>query len=202
MKELGIDEDVQFTNILLEEFLVGRKSNLSQVDATNIKKIEELLKIRDPKFPISKTFLEFSRQKCRDLFIHISYKDKTLAWSDLIPDNEYELGPYLYNTDYGMCCFLAPHVNMKRFSKWSKSWAELYHHINAEAHNGDYNGLHILLDTEQFNYAYHDADGPGFKISLHDHRDKPMIQFSSQLINIGTITQVNKILHNISTLLK
>lgn len=30
----------------------------------------------------------------------------------------------------------------------------------------------------------------GFKISLHSHLDKPMIQFSSQLINTGTATQI------------
>ena len=29
-----------------------------------------------------------------------------------------------------------------------------------------------------------------FKISLHHHSDKPMIQFSSQLINTGTVTQI------------
>ena len=31
----------------------------------------------------------------------------------------------------------------------------------------------------------------GFKISLHSHLDKPILQFSSELINLGTETQIN-----------
>merc|ERR1712020_63671 len=34
-------------------------------------------------------------------------------------------------------------------------------------------------------------DRIGFKIALHHHSEKPMMQFSSQLINIGTETQID-----------
>ena len=38
------------------------------------------------------------------------------------------------------------------------------------------------------------SDRVGFKVALHSHTDKPMMQFSSQLINVGTETHVNLIL--------
>ena len=50
----------------------------------------------------------------------------------------------------------------------------------------------MLLNAEQFNYAQSPAsDHAGFKIALHLHTEKPMMQFSSQLINAGTETHIN-----------
>ena len=66
----------------------------------------------------------------------------------------------------------------------------MYHNLVADALNGETNGLDLVLDAEQFNYAYHQANSAGFKIALHHHADKPMIQFSSQLINTATETQI------------
>ena len=71
---------------------------------------------------------------------------------------------------------------------------EMFHeHIPAAKHGESY-GLDILLDTEQFNYAFIDEDfespGAGFNLVLIDHRDKPLVSLSSQIINTGTETQV------------
>ena len=68
---------------------------------------------------------------------------------------------------------------------------QIYHELEALAQNGEDNGLDILLDAEDFNYASHDSDAVGFKISLHHHADKPMMKYSSQLINAGTKTEIN-----------
>ena len=51
--------------------------------------------------------------------------------------------------------------------------------------------MSFLLDAEQFNYGYQEEYGVGFKMALHDHRDKPMFTLTSELINVGTITQIN-----------
>lgn len=67
----------------------------------------------------------------------------------------------------------------------------MYHKINGSAINGESNGLEILLDAEQFNYAYYKANGAGFEISLHDHRSKPMMQYSSEKIQVGSSVQIN-----------
>ena len=67
----------------------------------------------------------------------------------------------------------------------------MYHNLKADVLNGEKNGLEIILNAEQFSYAYHDTRAAGFKISLHHHQDKPMMQFSSQLIYPGTETHIN-----------
>ena len=78
---------------------------------------------------------------------------------------------------------------------WTLGDIKIFHDLKATAKNGESNGLDIILDAEQFNYAFYhentDSNGGGFKLTLHDHRDKPMIQFSSQLIHTGTETQIN-----------
>ena len=48
--------------------------------------------------------------------------------------------------------------------------------------------MHLRKNELELNWVFFAA---GFKISLHSHLDKPMIQFSSQLINTGTATQIN-----------
>ena len=89
-----------------------------------------------------------------------------------------------------MHCYFAPHLNMEPYNQ-SKSNEETYHGLSADALNGEINGLDFVLDAEQFNYAFYDSNAAGFKISIHHHLDKPMIQFSSQLIFTGTETQIN-----------
>ena len=103
------------------------------------------------------------------------------------------MSPGDYPTDYGSCCFLVPHLDLKPWKDVSanKTTIEIYHGIVADTLNGEINGVDIVLDAEQFNYAYHHSNAAGFKIALHHHLDKPMIQFSSQLIWTGTETQIN-----------
>ena len=71
------------------------------------------------------------------------------------------------------------------------TYGEQYHGINATALNGETNGLRLLLDVEQFNYAKHNKVAGGLKLVLHHHTDKPMIKFSSQLISPGLETHIN-----------
>ena len=44
---------------------------------------------------------------------------------------------------------------------------------------------------EQFNYAQHNTLAGGLNLALHHHSDKPMMQFSSQLISAGLETHIN-----------
>ena len=54
------------------------------------------------------------------------------------------------------------------------------------------NTYRLLLDVEQFNYADYNKVPGGLNIALHHHSDKPMIQFSSQLISTGLETHINE----------
>ena len=68
---------------------------------------------------------------------------------------------------------------------------EWWFNTKASSLNGEANGLDILLDVEQFNYAFRQANAAGFRISLHGHNVKPVMQFSSQLIYPGTESMIN-----------
>ena len=103
---------------------------------------------------------------------------------------EENLERYYYPTDFGQCCMLVPHLDLEAIN-FNLTSEELYFNLVADSINGDTNGLDILLDAEQFNYAYYQSNAPGFKISLHHHSDKPIIQFSSHLVNPGIKTQIN-----------
>ena len=135
-------------------------------------------------------------QNCQDLFITMGFRGNFLSWKDLDRES-YEdemfnnIGPSFYPTDFGACCLFVPNLDFQA-SAQNLSKEKRYHGLFADAHSGRMNGLQLLLDAEQFNYAHIPlTDGIGFKLALHHHLDKPMIQFSSQLINAGTETQIN-----------
>ena len=132
-------------------------------------------------------FTETTRQRCKNLFIEMSFRGKYMAWSDLPyykrnESGENKIGPAYYPTDFGACCLFVPHLD---FESFSVPFEQLYHELSADSLNGETNGLKLVLDAEQFNYALKSVEGAGFKLSLHHHSDKPMTQFSTQLINSG-----------------
>ena len=136
-----------------------------------------------------------TRQRCNNLFISMSFQGKSLTWRNLPPENEHThhaIGPSFYPTDFGACCLFVPHADFEGFDlSKNVTSGEYYHGLDAETLNGESNGLQLLLDTEQFNYAEHNKVPGGLKLALHHHSDKPMIQFSSQLIGTGLETHVN-----------
>ena len=140
------------------------------------------------------TLNELTRQRCRYLFISMNFQGKSLTWKNL-PKKAMQhnlIGPSYYPTDFGACCLFVPHVDFDGFdSTMNLTYGEYYHTLQANASNGESNGLTLLLDTEQFNYAEHNRVPGGLKLSLHHHSDKPMIQFSSQLISTGLETHIN-----------
>ena len=135
-----------------------------------------------------------SRQSCKDLFINIRFRGQFMTWKNM-PANkslEYDFtsaGPHYYPTDFGACCIFVPHLD---FQAVNQTYDEMYSELIADAENGESNGLQLLLDAEQFNYGnLKSSDSVGFKISLHLHSDKPMMQFSSQVITVGTDNRIN-----------
>ena len=183
LRENNAYGNITKTNVLLDEFVKGRKGNLSKEDETFVNDLKEKIGMDS-----GWSFLEKSRQTCTNLFVAVSFQGIYLTWKDF--DGE-TLGPGLYNTDFGSCCLLVPHLSMELTLNSNLSIGEIYHNVKADTLNGETNGVDIILDAEQFNYAYYHANAAGFKIAMHHHLDKPMIQFSSQLIFTGTETQIN-----------
>ena len=162
MKDVEVHGNIELTDLLINEFILGRMGNLSEEHKQTIDRVKQRL---GPDF----TFNEWSRQKCKDLFISTKFREKMITWRDVPQDwqnLEGDPGPYIYATDFGACCYLCPHLNLDPWD-WNKTYAEMYHGLEADALNGDSNGLDLVLDAEQFNYAYYKVNAPGFKISFH-----------------------------------
>ena len=186
LKENNAYGNIERTNILLNEFIRGRDGNLSQADELFVDEITEALGI-DRGY----SFLSRSMQLCTNMFISITFQGMNLSWNQLPPE-EGTIGPTSYPTDFGSCCYLVPHLDLRPNSEFENmTIKELYHDLKADTLNGETNGVDVVIDAEQFNYAYHHSNSAGFKIAMHHHLDKPMIQFSSQLIFPGSETQIN-----------
>ena len=185
LKDLNVYGNIKRRTILINEFIKGRKGNLSKADEVFVNEIKENLYIDK-----GWTFLDWSKQSCRNLFISISFRGMKLTWNQLPPEETF--GPYMDPTDFGSCCFLVPHLHLRPYSEIENMTDyEMLHDLKADTLNGETNGLDVVIDAEQFNYAYHQSNAAGFKISLHHHLDLPMTQFSSQLIFTGVETQIN-----------
>ena len=179
--------DIHKTDVLIKEFIVGREHNLTQKEETFVNKVKKKLGKTD--------FRKNSRQYCKHLFISILFQGMNLTWKQISSESgkKRNIGPMYHPTDYGSCCLLVPHLDLKPINE-SITVEEMYRELKADAVNGEKNGLEIILDAEQYNYAESrsiNVNAAGFKISLHHHQDKPMMQFSSQLIHTGTATQIN-----------
>ena len=173
MKQLGAYGNVTKTSLLINEFMKGRKDNLGSEEELIINEVKDYINLTN-----GGSFVQQSRQFCNNLLMSVSFRGSKIVWNG---EHEY----IYYPTDFGSCCLLIPH-HLKPYDKDSP-----YHGLRADALNGEANGVDIILDAEQFNYAYHYSNAGGFKISMHNHLDKPMIQFSSQLIYPGSETQIN-----------
>ena len=86
---------------------------------------------------------QMSRQKCKNLFISMSFKEKSLTWKDTAVNewNHIGIGPSYYPTDFGACCLFVPHIDFEGKNLGNKNYGELYHKLNATSLNGQSNGL-------------------------------------------------------------
>ena len=135
-----------------------------------------------------------TRQECKNMFLSMNFRENILTWRNL-PYDEHtheSIGPSFYPTDFGACCLFVPHVDFEGLDKTKNlTKSEQWSALNADSLNGEINGLTLLLDTEQFNYANPKNVPGGLKFALHHHTDKPMIQFSSQMISPGLETHID-----------
>ena len=142
LKENNAYGNITRTNILTEEFIMGHLGNLSNADEIFVNKIKETFGI-DRGY----SFLELSMQNCRNLFISISFRGRKLTWNQLPHDITF--GPSLYPTDFGSCCLLVPHLDLRPYSDFENMTIyEKYHSFKADTINGEANGLDIVIGAE------------------------------------------------------
>ena len=94
-------------------------------------------------------------------------------------------------TDYGDCCQINVHLNFinpKTVAIDSDEYtAEDYLSVPPGSTNGVQGGLQIILDSEAFDYYHWTRGSSGFRLSLTDPRDKPIMNQDSFFIATGGI---------------
>lgn len=92
-------------------------------------------------------------------------------------------------TDYGYCCQINPYLNFLNpktvLLDGNDFTSEDYLSVPKGSTNGIQGGLKFILDAETFNYAYLARGESGFRLSLTDPRDKPIINQNSFYISTG-----------------
>ena len=72
LKDLGVYGNVELTNVLKNEFVLGRQGKLSPEHENLVNQIKDFV---GP----NRTFSNWSRQKCKDLFINVSFRNYPLC---------------------------------------------------------------------------------------------------------------------------
>jgi len=92
-------------------------------------------------------------------------------------------------TDYGACCLIVPYLNLiNNETKYtnpddlSNMW---YHKIPTGAKNGLQNGLKLVMDVENFDYAYFPRGAKGFRVALTNALDQAVINQDGFYISPG-----------------
>ena len=99
-------------------------------------------------------------------------------------------------TDYGACCLIVPYLNLinpetRNLDPSNEISNSLYHGIPSGAKNGLQNGLKIVLDVENFDYAYFPRGAKGFRVALTNALDQAVINQDGFYIAPGK--EINKV---------
>ena len=115
-------------------------------------------------------------QKCGDMFI-------LSKWNGMMYNSSYEID-YDFGTDYGICCWFTPQLNLtqimtnfqsKKNNTSSRSVVSTrmgqmdidghwFAEIKKGATAGKHNGYKLLFDIETFDYNYYDEGSEGLKV--------------------------------------
>ena len=79
MKDVEVYGNVELTDMLINEFILGRVGNLSEEHKEIVTKVKAMI-------AGDFTFNAWSRQKCKDLFMSMRFRGKLLTWRDLPQD--------------------------------------------------------------------------------------------------------------------
>ena len=178
---VSVTENLNEAKVFVHEYIDGYSGNRSEDHAKAVAEFETFHLLKG-------SFLQQSSQSCQNLFMSFHYQGKSYTWQD---NKNYTDQNLMYPTDFGLCCVFVPHLFFEPLP--TQNYKELLFGLEAMAKNGAKNGLNIVLNAEEFNYAGLFSNSEGFKIALHNHLDKPIIQFSSDLLHPGTETQVKHI---------
>jgi hypothetical protein len=165
---------------IVNEFIIGHAKNLDE-DSEHEQMVKYIQNLTTGGY-----FLESSTQNCKDMIISIKYQEQKITFREFYHNKTNYIGSWPWATDFGLCCMIIPHA-----IAYEVDWSTFLEKKVEPTKHGKSNGLEILLDAEQFNYAFQRENGIGFNVALHHSGDKPMFQLSSESLNVGTNTQLN-----------
>ena len=193
------NESFNESYLLYNEFVTGRYRNLTSIEQDTIKKATSFLKTYAGESETGfMDFMHFSRQTCSNQYLHIQFKEKSLAWNEA--NHKISRMTISQPTDFGRCCTMQPHLMMSDMDKPPDNFSEIFESINPKAENGESNAVIMLIDAETFNYVDKTKHGMGFKVTFGQFGDKPFMQDSSKLIPVGHEVQItlNPLLNEIT----
>ena len=171
--------------LLFNQFLDGvpKSENISAQDEAEL---NQLLDNMRSVFGWSEEvpFYKFASQNCSDMILLANWKNTY---------NHRFFDSYKSATDYGACCLITPYLDfeIKHSGKIGNYTGEMYHSIPKGTRNGIKNGLKIILDVENYDYAYFPRGAKGFRAVVGDSRDKAVINQNGFYIAAGNFLKLH-----------
>ena len=114
-----------------------------------------------------------------------------VEWKTRISDTFYPA--FKSTTDYGACCLIIPYLDFELPDSKKTLTDGGYSYTGSDFHsvpkgfnrNGIQNGLKIILDVENYDYAYFPRGAKGFRAVVGDSRDKAVINQNGFYIAAG-----------------
>ena len=178
LRNLGVADDVAAANLLFKEFLYGTKTKHSTEDQAILDKMLDRMK-QVYNWNIHTRFFRISSQNCSDMIIRAIWKNKYAKTF---------FNAYKTSTDFGACCMIVPYYDLEGADvSDSVEPGEKWHSIpRGLTRNGVLHGLKVMVDVENYDYAYYPNGGKGFRVGIEDCRDKPVINQNGIYVSPGS----------------
>lgn len=108
LRQIDIGRNLSQMNALYDEYITGHAQQHLEPEADAMLQTIQWLKTVDLKRNTSIT--DFTRQYCENLFVQVEYDGTGMYWREMKLKS---VGPFLYGTDYGACCYFCPQVDLK-----------------------------------------------------------------------------------------
>ena len=204
---LGLNESSEDLDLLIHEFIVGRKGNLSKTQEQTMQFYRNELQRNYNWSGRIRKFNEIVTQPCSDMNIFIEYGAKFI---------KYDVAGEIQHCDYGLCCTIEPYLEFfnnetKVYFSFKNQYISLKinnkktlrkdlnvgsyerrHWQNipmVNARNGVSKGLRMLMDMEVYEYAEFHMGSTGLKLKIGPSSDKKILSFGGIYVRPGISIQ-------------
>ena len=184
---VDIDEDESNEkSIIFKEFLQGTKDPRDG-EYERILNETQAKMAKEYGWTKNKPFWKFSSQNCSDMILFAEWRNTY---------NQTFYNAFKSSTDYGACCLITPFMDFQNPSTKDKDPAnytgeDFISIPKGVTRNGIKNGLKVILDVENYDYAYFPRGAKGFRAVVGDARDKAVINQNGFYIAAGRSCYLN-----------